>query len=167
MVNTLVGTEFITTMRKYPAVRHPIVKTNAIKKNRDYKACHALWNFLHTYTQVGVSVNLVRQDPTISRTFEKDIYDSLIWEYAMLHNYLQDVDALNLDHKPQKKEMDTQYIRQVLEEIIQGMPDMPDATLRKMVQNEMMTIQNRRKQEKKKAEKALRKQRQQEKKSKR
>lgn len=164
MVNTLVGTEFITTMRKYPQVRHPIVKTNAIKKNRDYKACYELWNFLHSYTKVGVSVNLIRQDPVISRSFEKDIYDSFIWNYVMLHNYLEDVDELNIEHQPRTKEMDTQYIRQVLEEIIQGMPNMPDATLRKMVQNEMMTIQNRRKQEKKNAERALRKQRRQAKK---
>lgn len=155
IVNTLVGGEFITTMRKFPQVRHPIVKTNAIAKNRDYKACHALWNFLHSYSQVGVQVNLLKQDPTISRDFEKDIYNSFVWNYAMLHNYLEDVDALNIDREPRKKEMDTTYIRQVLEEIIQGMPNMPDATLRKLIQNEMTTIQTRRKMERRKAEKVL------------
>lgn len=155
MVNTLVGSEFIATMRKFPQVRHPIVKTNAIAKNKDYKACHALWNFLHSYSQVGVQVNLLKQDPTISRDFEKDIYDSFVWNYAMLHNYLEGVDALNIDRKPRKKEMDTTYIRQVLEEIIQGMPEMPDSALRKLIQNEMTNIQTRRKMERRKAEKVL------------
>lgn len=155
MVNTMAGGEFITTMRRFPQVKHPIVKTNAIAKNRDYKACHALWNFLHSYSQVGVQVNLLKQDPTISREFEKDIYNSFVWNYAMLHNYLEDVDALNIDREPRKKDMDTAYIRQVLEEIIQGMPNMPDATLRKLIQNEMTTIQTRRKMERRKAEKVL------------
>lgn len=162
MVNTLAGSDFITTMRKFPSVRHPIVKTNVIAKNREYKACHALWNFLQSYSQVGVQVNLLRQDPVISREFEKDIYDSFVWNYAMLHNYLEDVDKLNIDRQPRKKEMDTRYIRQVLEEIVQGMPDMPDSTLRKMVQRELTAIQTRRRQEQKKAEKALRKRKQQE-----
>lgn len=159
VVNTLVSSEFITTMRRFPAVQHPIVKTNAIKKNKDYKACYELWNFMHSYSQVGVSVNLVRQDPNISRDFEKDIYDSIVWNYTMLHNYLDHVDELNIDREPRKKEMDNQYIRQVLEEIVQGMPNLPDATLRKLIQNELTTIQNRRKQEKKTAEKALKKKR--------
>ncbi len=162
MVNTLAGSDFITTMRKFPSVRHPIVKTNVIAKNREYKACHALWNFLQSYSQVGVQVNLLRQDPVISREFEKDIYDSFVWNYAMLHNYLEGVDKLNIDRQPRKKEMDTRYIRQVLEEIVQGMPDMPDSTLRKMVQRELTAIQTRRRQEQKKAEKALRKRKQQE-----
>ena len=157
LVNTLVSTEFIMTMRKFPSVKHPIVKTNAIKKNRDYKKCHELWNFLHSYTQVGVQVNLLRQDPNISRAFEKDIYNSFVWNYAMLHNYMEGVDALNIDRQSRKKEMDTKYLRQVLEEIVQGMPDVPDATLRKMVQNELTTIQNRRRQEQKAAERVLNK----------
>lgn len=155
LVNTLVGSEFITTMRKFPAVRHPIVKTNAIAKNRYYKKCHSLWNFLHTYSQVGVQVNLVKQDPVISKHFEKDIYDSFVWNYAMLHNYLEDVDILNIDREKVKKEMSTEDIRQMLEEIINGMPEMTDSSLRKLIQNEMLAIQTRRKLERRKAEKAL------------
>ena len=155
LVNTLVGSEFITTMRKFPAVRHPIVKTNAIAKNRYYKKCYSLWNFLHTYSQVGVQVNLVKQDPVISKHFEKDIYDSFVWNYAMLHNYLEDVDILNIDREKVKKEMSTEDIRQMLEEIINGMPEMTDSSLRKLIQNEMLAIQTRRKLERRKAEKAL------------
>lgn len=155
MVNTLVTGEFISTMRRFPAVRHPIVKTNAIAKNRDYKACHALWNFLHTYTQVGVQVSLLRQDPTISRAFEKDIYDSFIWNYAMLHSHLEDVDTLNIDRPARKKEMSSTFVRQILEELVQGMGDMPEATLKKMVNTELSNIQTRRKLERRKAEKVL------------
>ena len=155
LVNTLVGSEFITTMRKFPAVRHPIVKTNAIAKNRYYKKCHSLWNFLHTYSQVGVQVNLVKQDPVISKHFEKDIYDSFVWNYAMLHNYLEDVDILNIDREKVKKEMSVEDIRLMLEEIINGMHEMTDSSLRKLIQNEMVAIQTRRKLERRKAEKAL------------
>ncbi len=150
-INMLVSTEFVSIMRRFPAVRHPIVQTNAIAKNRDYKACHKLWNFIHSYSQVGYKVNLVKQDPNISKSFEHDIYNSFIWNYAMLHNYMEDVDTLNINRETRKKELDIQGIRQLLEEIVAG-TDIPDDSLRKIVDNELISIQKRRKQEKAAAE---------------
>ena len=150
-INMLVGTEFIATMRRFPAVKHPIVKTNAIAKNRDYKACHKLWNFIQAYNQVGYKVDLVKQDPNISREFEHDIYHSFVWDYAMLHNYMDSTDVINIHHATRKKEMELQDIRQLLEEIVVG-TDIPDDNLRKIVNNELISIQTRIKQEKRAAE---------------
>lgn len=160
-INMLVGTEFVTMMRRFPAVKHPIVKTNAIAKNRDYKKCHKLWNFIHSYNQVGFKVDLLKQDPNISKAFEKDIYNSFIWNYAMLHNYMENVDALNINRETRKKEMDMQDIRRLLEEIVAG-TDIPDANLRKIIANELTEIQERRKQERNAAERVFREQRRKE-----
>lgn len=160
-INMLVGTEFVTTMRRFPTVKHPIVKTNAIAKNRDYKKCHKLWNFIHSYNQVGFKVDLLKQDPNISKAFEKDIYNSFIWNYAMLHNYMENVDVLNINRETRKKEMDMQDIRRLLEEIVAG-TDIPDANLRKIIANELTEIQQRRRQEKSAAERVLREQKRKE-----
>ncbi|MCI7322943.1 MAG: DUF2357 domain-containing protein [Lachnospiraceae bacterium] len=145
-INMLVGTEFVATMRRFPAVKHPIVKTNAIAKNRDYKACHKLWNFIHSYTQVGFKVDLVKQDPNISQSFEKDIYNSFVWNYAMLHNYMEESDVIDVNRKARKKDLDMQGIRRLLEEIVAG-TNIPDENLRKLVNTELKSIQSRRKQE--------------------
>lgn len=151
-INMLVGTEFVATMRRFPAVKHPIVKTNAIAKNRDYKACHKLWNFIHSYNQVGFKVDLVKQDPNISQSFEKDIYNSFIWNYAMLHNYMEESDVIDVNREARKKELDMPGIRRLLEEIVAG-TDIPDNNLRKLVDTELRSIQERRKQERAAAEK--------------
>lgn len=156
-INMLVGTEFVTTMRRFPSVKHPIVKTNAIAKNQYYKACHKLWNFIHSYNQVGYKVDLLKQDPNISRAFEEDIYNSFIWNYAMLHNYMEDVDELNLDRETRKKEMDIKTIRQLLEEIVSG-TDIPDANLRKIINNELTAIQSRKNSEKRAAQRVAQEQ---------
>ena len=154
-INGLVATEFVSVMRRFPTVKHPIVKTNAIAKNRDYKACHKLWNFIQSYSQVGYKVDLVKQDPHISRAFEKDIYDSFLWNYAMLHNYMEGSDQIRTDREKRKKELGLQEIRQLLEEIIDG-TSIGDANLRKIVDSELKAIQKRKNQEKMMAEKALR-----------
>lgn len=102
-VNGLASTEFITEMRTMPSVRHPIVKTNAIKKNMYYKACYKLWNFIYSYNKVGYTVDLVKREPVISKAFEKDIYDSFIFNYAMLHNQVEDPYKLDINKKKRKK----------------------------------------------------------------
>lgn len=145
-VNSLVNTEFVRIVRGYPAVRHPIVKTNAIGKNTHYKACHRLWNFIYAYDKVGYRVELVKQEPVISRQFEKELYNSFIWNYAMLHNQVDETSKVDVNRDRQQKEADIKYIRQMLDEIIRNC-DIPDANLRKIVQNELTNLQAKRKNE--------------------
>lgn len=155
-VNGLASTEFITTMRGYPPVRHPIVKTNTIKKNMHYKACQKLWNFIYSYDKVGYTVNLVKKEPVISKEFEKDIYNSFIWNYAMLHNQIDVAGRIDIGHPERKKEINTRYIRQVLEYIVQE-SGIPDDVLKKIVINELSAIQSKRKREIAELERALKK----------
>lgn len=150
-VNMLTTTEFVSVMRKFPAVKHPIVKTNAIAKNKDYKACHKLWNFIHSYNQVGYKVDMLKQDPNISGNLKQDIYNSIIWNYAMLHNYLEDVDELNLNREKRKKEMDIREVRGMLEAIADGL-DLPEERLKRLIDQELTDILNRKRQEKEAAE---------------
>ncbi|MBE5926809.1 MAG: DUF2357 domain-containing protein [Lachnospiraceae bacterium] len=155
-VNGLASTEFISEMRGYPPVKHPIVKTNAIKKNMYYKACQKLWNFIYSYNKVGYTVNLVKKEPIITGAFEKDIYDSFIWNYAMIHNQIEDVEAVDINKPERKKEVNTRYIRQMLEYIVRE-SGIPDATLKKIIINELDTIQSKRKREEAELARALKK----------
>lgn len=152
-VNMLAATEFVSIMKRFPAVHHPIVNTNAIAKNKDYKKCHKLWNFIYSYDQVGYKVDMLKQTPNIAGDLKKDIQNSIVWHYAMLHNYLTDVDELNLNRKKRKKEMDIPEMRGLLEQIIDGI-GLEEKNLRRLVDREMSSIIKRRKKEKAAAERA-------------
>lgn len=143
-VNGLAATEFIAAMRQLPPVRHPIVKTNVIGKNSHYKKCYDLWNFIYSYDKVGYRVNLVRQEPVISREFERDIFNNLLWNYTMIHNQVEDPALLDIDRPKKEKTVDVKYIRQVLDEIVRG-SDIPDNNLRKIVMNELTSLQTKHK----------------------
>lgn len=155
-VNGLASTEFIAEMRTMPSVRHPIVKTNAIKKNMYYKACYKLWNFIYSYNKVGYTVDLVKREPVISKAFEKDIYDSFIFNYAMLHNQVGDPYKLDINKKKKEKNIDVKYIRQSLEEIVDN-SGMSIDNLKRLINNELTAIDERKKREANEVEKLRRK----------
>ncbi len=150
-INDLAGSGFMTIMKKFPLVRHPIVKTNAIGKNLYYKACHKLWNYIHAYDRVGYKVDLVKLEPVITREFERDIYNSFIWDYFMLRNSVQEAEDMYIDRPKRKKEIDIKHIRQALDEIICGL-DMSDADVRKLIMNEVSNLQLKHKTERMYAE---------------
>lgn len=155
-INDLAGGAFMTQMRKYPLVRHPIVKTNAIGKNQHYKACHKLWNYIHAYDRIGYKIDMVKQEPMMTKELEQDIYNSFIWDYVMLKHYVEQNDELNIDRPKRQKEITVKYIRQALDEIIRGL-DMSDANVRKLIMNELSDLQLKRKMEKLNAAAAERK----------
>ena len=146
-INDMAASGFMTTMRKYPAVRHPIVKTNAIGKNRHYKACHKLWNYIHSYDRVGYKIDLVKSEPVITREFEKDIYNSFLWDYFMLQNFVEEATTIDVERAPRQKEITVKYIRQALDEIIRGL-DMSDSNVRKLIMSELADLQKKRRAEK-------------------
>lgn len=139
-VNGLATTEFINQMRQYPAVRHPIVKTNVIGKNENYKKCYELWNFIYSYNKVGYKVNLLKQEPVISREFEQDIFDNLLRDYTMIHNQMENPRNIDTNRPARQKTVDIKYIRQMLDEIVRN-SDIPDANLKKIVMNELTDLQ--------------------------
>jgi len=145
-INDLASSGFMVKMRQYPLVRTPIVKTNAIAKNLSYKACYKLWNYIHSYERVGYKIDLVKQEPMITREFERDIYNSFLWDYFMLRNYLEQTDVLDVSKPKRAKEMGVKYIRQMLDEIVRN-TDMSDANLRKLILTELADLQLKRKQE--------------------
>lgn len=156
-VNMLAQTEFIKTMRHYPAVTHPIVKTNIIGKNRDYKKCHDLWNFLQSYNRVGYKVNIVKQDPSINRKFETDIYNGIIRSYAMLHDNMEFSNEIDIKENLPAREMDMRKIRQLLGEIVEN-TEMSDADLRKLLVKELTTLQNKKRSKRSEIERLKRQQ---------
>lgn len=150
-INDLAGSGFMTVMRKLPLVRHPIVKTNAIGKNLNYKACHKLWNYIHAYDRIGYKVDMIKQEPVITKEFERDLYYSFLWDYFMLKNQVEQTNILNINKPKRKKEITVNYIRQTLDEIMNGL-DMADEDIKNLILNELNALQAKRREEREKAD---------------
>lgn len=128
------GSQFAKTMRMYARVKNPIVKTNAIRKNPNFKACYVLWEFLHAYTDIGYKIDIYEQSNQINAGFEEDIFHSIFFNYLILKNYLEQYQDRLIDttRSYSKKTVKPRYIRQIVEEVVKNY-DLPDVEVRKVL----------------------------------
>lgn len=134
--------QFAKMMIKYPRVKNPIVKTNAIQKNPNFKACYKLWVFLYNYHDVGYEINVYEQNSEISPSFEQDIYNSIFVNYLILKNYLAREEDRMIDTKRRfkKRVLKPRYIKKIIEEIV-GNFDVTDVEIRKVLIEEFTKAQ--------------------------
>lgn len=135
-VMEMTSSGFMLEMQKFPGVRHPIVKTNAISKNPDYKACYSLWNFLHSYDRVGYKVQIIDQDPLVTRSFEGDLYNSILMNYVIVRRYMENRDLLSINKERRTKEIGLNDIKQFIKEVVNEY-DIAPKELRKLMMDEL------------------------------
>ena len=84
------NSQFAQQMARLPRIRGTVNKTNVLKKNPSYRKIVQLYDFLHNYDEIGYSIKVVEQNPTISETFQQDIYHNILFNYLILKGYLED-----------------------------------------------------------------------------
>ena len=136
------SSQFANELRKYARVKNPIVKTNAIRKNPNFKACYDLWVFLYNYHEVGYEINIYEQSSEITPEFEQDIYNSIFFNYLILKNYLDREEDRLIDTSRQfrKRVLKPRYIKKIIEEIV-GNYDITDVEIRKVLIEEFTRAQ--------------------------
>ena len=68
------GSEFCKTLGN-TFIRPPVMRTNAIMKNVDLRACLALWQYVESYDKVGYQINIENSAIDPKEDFVKDFYE--------------------------------------------------------------------------------------------
>ncbi len=77
-----ITSDFVAAMGK-SYIRPPVMRTNAILKNKNLRKCLALWQFIETYDNAGYSM-LVQEDlEKIDETYVKELYSTLALQYLI------------------------------------------------------------------------------------
>ncbi|MCR5422435.1 MAG: DUF2357 domain-containing protein [Bacilli bacterium] len=75
MIQGLKGTEFMRALAKAREVLPPIMKTNIIMHNPDFKLCYGLWLYLDSVDNISNDVDVREKSFKYGATFDKDIND--------------------------------------------------------------------------------------------
>lgn len=68
------GSDFCKTLGN-TFIRPPVMRTNAIMKNVDLKACLTLWQYIESYDKVGYEINIENSAVSPNDAFIEDFYE--------------------------------------------------------------------------------------------
>lgn len=81
-------------------VRPPIMRTNMLLKNVDFRQCLALWEFLESYENLGYETLIQEDVEKVDDQLLKDFYNSLAEQYVLfqkhVRNYFEFDNALDM-----------------------------------------------------------------------
>ena len=79
--------KFMKDMENFPAVRPPIMKTNKILKNYDFKSCYDMWVLLDEVDRVGYDVDVYERDVEFENKYLLEIENAMMVLYATVANH--------------------------------------------------------------------------------
>jgi len=80
-------------------VRPPIMRTNVLQKNPDFKKAKALWDFIETYREAGFNVEITETNQIPSDHYLADLYSTMILNYSLLKHHI----GSEGEYEPQKR----------------------------------------------------------------
>ena len=86
--NALLGymsSPFIRSMGK-SYIRPPVIRTNAILKNKNLRACLELWEYIESTVKVGYAISADEFREMPEGSFVSDFYPTVSWQYADFYN---------------------------------------------------------------------------------
>lgn len=81
---------FMTQMRQFAPVTPPIMKTNIITKNPDFRMCYYLWVLMDQVDRIGYDVDVFERDIPFEDAYLSQIENMLMVMYATVANNLED-----------------------------------------------------------------------------
>ncbi len=78
--------EFMREMREFAPVNPPIMKTNIIMKNPDFRQCYYLWVLMDQVDRIGYDVEVYERDVEFDERYLAEVENMLMVIYATIAN---------------------------------------------------------------------------------
>lgn len=99
-------------------IRPPVMRTNAIMKNVDLKACLTLWQYIESYDKVGYEINMEDTAVKPKRAYVEDFYKIVVMNLLLFRAYTANKNSDMTELKSKKyKPSAPKYIRKFDQEI--------------------------------------------------
>lgn len=133
-VDDFIHSNFMTEMRKCVPVRPPIMRTNVILKDPNFNQCLGLWNFIHSYDDVGYEINVKESDDMVSDTYRDELYGVLAYNYMLLKKNTEPESSFR--GKLRNRKIKPKFIKRLAEELVLNY-DLDEVEIRKIFIDEM------------------------------
>ncbi|HKM29502.1 MAG TPA: hypothetical protein VJZ51_01930 [Bacilli bacterium] len=86
MINGFRGSQFVRDLERTKRVNPPIMKTNVILKNRDFRNCYTLWLFIDKYSNLFYDVKIKEKAIGVEENFTSSVSRLALMTYVLVQS---------------------------------------------------------------------------------
>lgn len=137
IVNEFAHSAFMRDLQGCTPVRPPIMRTNVISKDVNFRACLDLWQFISAYNEVGYEIIAKETDEMVSDEYREDLYRIFTTNYMLLKN--NTVEEENIQGKIRQRRVKPKMLKRLAEELVLNY-DMEEVEIRKVFVDELKRV---------------------------
>lgn len=136
IINEYAHSAFMKELRNCVPVRPPIMRTNAIQKNPNFRACLKLWQFIQSYDELGYEITVKESNDMVSREYMNELNQMIAVNYMMLKANTQSEESVG---KQKKRKLRPKLLKRLAEELIMDY-DMEEIEIQRVFVDEMKRV---------------------------
>lgn len=134
IIKGFLGSPFAKSMKGSVPVRPPIMRTNVILKDPNFKKCLVLWQFIETYNEIGYTIDLINEYKQLDEQSVFALYNTLALNYMCLKQNADSDDEYDTNKK--RRQIKPKFVTNIIEEIVENY-DVTETEVKKVFLDEI------------------------------
>ena len=151
IINEYAHSAFMKELQNCVPVRPPIMRTNAIQKNPNFRACLKLWQFIQSYTDLGYEITVKESNDMVSDEYRNQLNQMMALNYMMLKANTMSEDAVG---KQKRRKLKPKLLKRLAEELVLDY-DMEDVEIQRVFVEEVKRVSKKKMEGEKKIQEAI------------
>ena len=151
IINEYAHSSFMKELRNCVPVRPPIMRTNAIQKNPNFRACLKLWQFIQSYTDLGYEITVKESNDMVSDEYRNHLNQVMALNYMMLKANTLSEDAVG---QQKRRKLKPKLLKRLAEELVLDY-DMEDVEIQRVFVEEIKRVSKKKMEGEKKIQEAI------------
>ncbi len=151
IINEYAHSAFMKELQNCVPVRPPIMRTNAIQKNPNFRACLKLWQFIQSYTDLGYEITVKESNDMVSDEYRNQLNHMMALNYMMLKANTMSEDAVG---KQKRRKLKPKLLKRLAEELVLDY-DMEDVEIQRVFVEEIKRVSKKKMEGEKKIQEAI------------
>lgn len=134
VVNGFCSSSFMRDLEHCTPVRPPIMRTNVIQKDPNFRACLNLWQFISSYDEVGYEITAKETNEMVNEEYKDDLFKLATVNYMLLKKNTGELESDDI--KAKKRKLKPKLLKRLAEDLVLNY-DMEEIEIRKVFVDEL------------------------------
>ena len=114
------NSQLIKSLKGVTLVKPPIMRTNVILKNPNFKKALELWQYIETYYDAGVNIELVESEVVPTEEYIEDLFTSTLINYCLFNHHIKPAKRL-ASKSPALKKFKPNFVQHIVKDYLEDL----------------------------------------------